>query len=106
MLRLGHATAAIVMAAAQPPGPSRPPETLQFACLSNPETRDAVQSHRVMPPFRAVASAMHDGGDLVGIRLCRMSEPPLVYDVAVLRRDGRLVHVIVDGATGLALSER
>lgn len=76
------------------------------ACLSGPDTRDAVQTRRIVPPFRAVAEAMREGGDLVGIRICPSPDPPLVYDVAVLRRDGRLVHVIVDAGSGQSLPGR
>lgn len=109
-----QATTAVFMLAAQPgpapfspgPGPAPPGEPRPVPCLSGPETRDAVQTRRIVPPFRAVAEAMREGGELVAIRICRSPDPPLVYDVAVLRRDGRLVHVIIDAAVGVALPGR
>lgn len=107
-----QATTAVLMLAAQPgpgpfpPGPVPPGEPRPVPCLSGPETREAVQTRRIVPPFRAVAEAMREGGELVAIRICRSPDPPLVYDVAVLRRDGRLVHVIVDAAVGVALPGR
>lgn len=106
-----QATTAVLMLAAQPgfglfpPGPGRG-EPRPMACLSGAETREAVQTRRIVPPFRAVAEAMREGGELVAIRICRSPDPPLVYDVAVLRRDGRLVHVIIDAAAGIALPGR
>ena len=79
----------------------RPPN-----CLLNPEIRDVMQSRQAVPPFRAVAEAMREGGDLVAIRLCRSPDPQLVYDVSVLRLDGRLVHVIIDASTGRTVPNR
>ena len=79
----------------------RPPN-----CLQSQEIREVMQARGAVPPFRAVAEAMREGGDLVAIRLCRSAEPPLVYDVSVLRLDGRLVHVILDAATGQAVPSR
>lgn len=109
-----QATVAVLILAAQPgagpfapaPGPAPFGELHSAPCLSGPETREAVQTRRIVPPFRAVAEAMREGGELVAIRICRSPDPPLIYDVAVLRRDGHLVHVIIDAAVGVALPGR
>ncbi len=95
--------AVVIVAALCGPAAAQPAPPF---CLSNPDIRDAVQSRKAVPPFRAVAEAMREGGDLVAIRLCRAADALLVYDVAVLRLDGRLVHVIVDAAAGRAMPGR
>lgn len=104
MRAIAQASVTVVLAASLfGPATAQPAPPL---CLSNPDIRDAVQTRKAVPPFRAVAEAMREGGDLVAIRLCRAADAMLVYDVAVLRLDGRLVHVIVDAAAGRAMPGR
>ncbi len=72
-------------------------------CLSPGETRDTLQSQKLVQPFRAMAEAARvSGGDSVSIRLCRFNAQ-MVYDVVTLRRDGRLIHLLVDAGSGTAL---
>lgn len=101
MKRWARATvAAVVLGAAAPcQGAAAHLQT----CLSPGETRDTLQSQKLVQPFRAMAEAARvSGGDSISIRLCRL-DAQMVYDVVTLRRDGRLIHLLVDASNGAAL---
>jgi|1185.fasta_scaffold87965_2 uncharacterized membrane protein YkoI len=72
-----------------------------YACLSSGDALEAVSTHQVVPPTRAIiqarAAAVH--ADVVRAVLCR-HEDRLVYLVMALRDDGRLVRITVDAASG------
>jgi uncharacterized membrane protein YkoI len=90
--------AVAIVAAVAMPGVAA--ERRRPVCLSEGESRDAVAARRTIPPFRAVEAALRvDVGELMSIRLCR-DEAAMVYDVGVLNRDGRLVHILVDAGSG------
>jgi uncharacterized membrane protein YkoI len=75
-------------------------------CLAAGESREAIQARKMVPPFRAVAEAIRGNpGESVGIRLCRLNAQ-MVYDIAVLRHDGHLVHILVDAGTGVLMPAR
>ncbi len=68
--------------------------------MSQNETRELVAQRKLFPPFSALREAAQRGhGETIGVRLCRLSEE-LVYEVTVLRRDGRVVKVVIDAASG------
>jgi uncharacterized membrane protein YkoI len=70
------------------------------SCLSPSETRETVAARKLSTPFTALRTAAgHAHGETLGMRLCRVSDD-LVYEVTVLRRDGRVVKVVVDALTG------
>lgn len=70
------------------------------ACLSQSETREIVAARKLSPPFSALrTAAAHGRGETIGVRLCRFNEE-LMYEVTVLRRDGRVVKVVVDAVSG------
>ena len=69
-------------------------------CLSEAETRLAVEQRKMIPPVRAVEAAQKvDAGESVSMRLCH-DDATMIYDIAILRPDGRLVHVLIDAGTG------
>jgi uncharacterized membrane protein YkoI len=70
-------------------------------CLSPRDMQEAVAAERVVSPARAVGAARHavPGGDMLRANLCREGEA-YIYVISVLRNDGRVVHVVVDGPTG------
>jgi hypothetical protein len=70
------------------------------ACLSASETREVVSAKKLSTPFLALrAAGAHAHGETLGMRLCKINDD-LMYEVNVLRRDGRVVKVILDAATG------
>ncbi len=81
------------------PAASRGAE-LRLACLSPPETHQALIDQKLIAPFRAMIEAARRGaGDAIAIKLCR-SGGAMVYDVMVLRHDGHVVHLTVDATNG------
>lgn len=69
-------------------------------CLGEEEARQAMLARKLIAPVRAVEAALRNApGESIGIRLCR-EDAAMVYDVMILRHDGRLIHVHVDAASG------
>ena len=70
-------------------------------CMSSREMQDSVTARRVVAPALAVgaARAAVPGADLLRVTLCREGEA-YIYLVSVLRKDGRVVHIVVDGPSG------
>jgi len=71
------------------------------ACLSAREMRDVVAPDRVVKPAVAIGAARRavPGADMLRATLCGEGNI-FVYVISVLRKDGRVVHVVVDGPTG------
>jgi hypothetical protein len=69
-------------------------------CLNAAETREMVKSRRLLEPFAALkfASAQRKA-EALSARLCRIGDE-FVYEITLLHRDGRLVHVEMEAATG------
>ena len=71
------------------------------ACLSSGDVTEAVATHRVVAPGEAIVLARRTvpNADVLRASLC--GEPDrLVYQITVLRRDGRFVRVTVDAPSG------
>jgi uncharacterized membrane protein YkoI len=70
-------------------------------CFSQREMQDAVSSNRVVAPALAVGAARRavPGADMLRAMLCSDGDVYL-YVISVLRKDGRVVHVVVDGPSG------
>jgi len=69
-------------------------------CLTAAETREMVKSHRLIEPFAALKyAAAQRKAEALSARLCRFGED-FVYVITLLHRDGRLVHVEIEAATG------
>ena len=70
-------------------------------CLSSGDAFEAVASHQVVSPAAAIVAARQavPNADVLRAALCR--EPgALVYLIMALRRDGRLMRVVVEAASG------
>ena len=79
----------------EPPRASAKP-----VCLTAAETREMVKSHHLIEPFAALKyAAAQRKAEALSVRLCRSGEG-LVYIITLLHRDGRLVHVAMEAATG------
>jgi len=77
-----------------PRGPTKP------VCLTAAETREMVKSHRLIEPFAALKyAAAQRKAEALSARLCRSGDD-FVYVITLLHRDGRLVHVDMEAATG------
>ena len=95
-----------------PPGPppheppdSPPPESSRSrTCVSPSESRARVAQYKLRPPFEMMrrAAALADAQALAG-KLCRWADLD-IYDISLLRPDGRVVHVYLDAETGHEVS--
>jgi hypothetical protein len=69
-------------------------------CLNAAETREMVKSRRLLEPFAALKFASGQRkAEALSARLCRSGED-FVYEITLLHRDGRLVHVEMEAASG------
>jgi hypothetical protein len=94
-------TANAAEAEAPPPRPvAESHAAAKPACLNAAETREMVKSRRLLEPFAALkfAGAQHKA-EALSARLCRTGDD-FVYEITLLHRDGRLVHVEMEAATG------
>lgn len=79
---------------------------LKSGCLAPSETREEIKSHRLLEPFAALkAASAQFKAEALSAKLCRNGDE-LVYEIALLHRDGRLVHVVTNAATGKVIGVR
>ena len=79
---------------------------LKSSCLPANETREEIKTHRLLEPFAALKSAATlFKAEALSAKLCRNGDE-LVYEIALLYRDGRLVHVVTNAATGKVIGVR
>ena len=99
---LGASLCALLSCVAPAPGHAdeKPSEERRTGCLSEAEIREEVSAKRVVPQVTALRAArVAAGGEAVRARLCR-GEDGLVYAITALKRDGKVVRVLVDAASG------
>jgi len=76
------------------------------SCFSAEQTRSQIAAHKLVEPFKLMKEAGSETkGEPIGVKLCRWNEN-LVYEISVLRRDGRVLHVFMDAATGQRMAAR
>ena len=70
-------------------------------CVPSREMPEVVATSGVVPPAAAVMTARRQvpNADVVRANLCR-SGSGLVYVIMALRKDGRVVQVMIDGPSG------
>lgn len=80
--------------------PAGPPPPGPRKCYTSAETRERVVSANLREPFALMrkASAMTQAEALAG-KLCRWNDQD-IYEISLLRRDGMLIHVYMNAATG------
>jgi hypothetical protein len=67
---------------------------------SSAETREAVKAHRLIEPYAALKFAAEKRkGEALSAKLCHIGDE-FIYEITLLHRDGRLVHVAIEAATG------
>ncbi|MBB4197620.1 hypothetical protein CCR94_13195 [Rhodoblastus sphagnicola] len=79
-----------------------PPPELAGArkCFNPAESRARVAQLQLRPPFEMMRRASNlAGAQALGGKLCRWADLE-VYDISLLRADGRVVHVFLDASTG------
>ncbi len=79
---------------------------IRSGCLTPSETREEIKNHRLLEPFAALKSAATQfKAEALSAKLCRNGDE-LVYEIALLHRDGHLVHVVTNAATGKLIGVR
>jgi uncharacterized membrane protein YkoI len=82
------------------------PARAQSGCFSADETREMVPRHGLIPLNDVVRSARGtSAADLISARLCETAGN-LVYMIAMLGRDGRVMRLTVDARTGDVINHR
>ena len=70
------------------------------ACLNAAETRETVKSRHLLEPFAALKFAgAQRKAEALSAKLCRTGDD-FIYQITLLLRDGRLVHVDMEAGTG------
>ena len=78
----------------------------QRACFNAPETREKILAHGLADPFALLrAQAAEQRAEPIAVKLCRQGDQ-FVYEIDLLRRDGRLVHSRVDARSGRLTAEQ
>ncbi len=76
-------------------------EEIKRVCLNVSETRAAVTEHRLADPLAALRGAARKGqAEPLRSRLCRWNDK-FVYEMALLRRDGKVIRVFIDATDGV-----
>jgi uncharacterized membrane protein YkoI len=70
-------------------------------CLSAREMQEVVSTDRVLKPALAIAAARRSvpNSEMLRASMCR-DQDVLIYVISVLRKDGRVVHVLIDARSG------
>ncbi len=74
-------------------------------CLTAEEIREEVAQKRVVTQVSALRAARSQiGGEAVRARLCRQ-DSGLVYVITSLKRDGKVIRVLVDAPSGKVIGQ-
>lgn len=91
-------------AAAQAAEADLHPAAQKPVCLNAAETREEVKAHRLIEPFAALKSAASQRkAEALSARLCHNGDD-FIYEITLLHRDGRLVHVEMEADSGKLIS--
>lgn len=70
-------------------------------CLNAADTRAAIAAHSLADPLATLRAAARKGqAEPLRSRLCRWNDR-FVYEMALLRRDGKVIRVFIDAASGV-----
>ncbi len=69
-------------------------------CFNAAETRERVGAQGLLAPFQAMRrAALIGNGEVLAGKLCRWENSD-IYDISLLRPNGRVVHLFMDAVTG------
>ena len=68
-------------------------------CFNAAQTRENVATHRLAEPFRALRAGGQQG-EALRAKLCRWKQDEWIYEISVLRRDGRIVRLYMNAQNG------
>jgi uncharacterized membrane protein YkoI len=72
-------------------------------CLSPAETREEIKAKRLREPFAVLKfAAQHFKAEALSAKLCRIDDE-MVYEIALLHKDGRYFHARVSAVSGKLL---
>jgi hypothetical protein len=78
----------------------------QRACFTQAEAREAIAVHHLADAFQAMRLVgVQMRAEPVGGQLCRWDDD-FVYEITLLRHDGRVIHAFLDGVTGKVVATR
>jgi hypothetical protein len=78
----------------------------EHRCFTTAETREKIPANGLFEPFHVLRSAaIRLQAQAIGVKLCR-SRGELVYELSLLRRDGRIIHLSADAKTGEIIGSR
>ncbi len=87
-------------------GSGLPAVSAESVCFSADDTREHVVKHGLVPLHDIVRSARSaTPTDLISARLCE-TNGNMVYMIAMLGRDGKLLRLTVDARTGTLINSR
>ena len=73
---------------------------IKLVCLNAAETRDEVKAHKLLEPFAALKfAAQQRKAEALSAKLCHAGDD-FIYEITLLHRDGRLMHVQMEADTG------
>jgi uncharacterized membrane protein YkoI len=79
---------------------------IKRACVAESETREEIKARHLLEPFVVLKSASTAlKAEALRARLCQIGDE-FVYEITLLHRDGRVVHVVVSAVTGKRLFVR
>ena len=82
------------------PRRSRTPPRSSRSASNAAETRDEVKAHKLLEPFAALKfAAQQRKAEALSAKLCHVGDD-FIYEITLLHRDGRLVHVQMEAGTG------
>lgn len=73
-------------------------------CIPENETREEIKTRHLLEPFVVLKSASASlKAEALRARLCRIGDE-FVYEITLLHRDGRVVHVVMNALNGKHLN--
>jgi uncharacterized membrane protein YkoI len=75
-------------------------------CFTAAETREKILAHGLFEPFHVMRSAASRlQAEAIVVKLCRL-RGELVYELSLLRHDGRVIRLSIDAKTGQLISSK
>ena len=98
MLTMVAMTASLTLPVANP--------VVARACLTPTETRESVSAHQLREPLVLLRDAARETrAEPLKTRLC-LWDQTYVYEMSLLRRDGRVLRIFVDATSGTKMPPR